>query len=847
MASSARRAWGILAVAGLIAALGAAPGTAAGAITPTSATIDGKATSSSGPPGSLMNASVTANVSTGTTWRATSVAFGAQQPDCIDHGNQGSGDGKTASFKVTAPGTPGDYDVGFTPNDAANCKGTAGGTVKLTNGLNVTAPGTNHDLPPRCGINVMLVLDKSGSIESSGATQKVRDAARAFLDSLSGTGSKVAITDFSTTAEEQVRYTTVTADSIMNTFQPYLTNDYKPSGWTNWEDAFKTVKEANAAKPVADLVVFITDGDPTARNDPPHAPVTGLTEGDVTAMRPAAVEADALKEQGSHIFAVGVGAAVTKSTSARRLTAISGFDQFPPTEFSKADYTLVENFNDLEEALRKVATELCQASVTVTKLVDEGDGHYHPDPDWKFTATVSTQPGSYKWLQPSPPPDTGPRSQYTDVAGVATFQWKPSYPTATSTVTLDEDVKPGYEFVSANCTNNALSQKRRRTVRRTSEPIKIIEVKPNQYWKCEVRNKIKPGTIEIEKQATPQSSQAFSFLSTSLGNFKLVDDGTGASSSRIFAGLKPGTYAVSELVPAGWDLTGVSCTPKAAAAITGANVTITLPAGGSVVCTYSDSKLGTIAIEKSANPQGKKEFGFSGDLGDFTLVDDGSGASSSRVFGGLEPGTYRVNELVPANWSLTGIACSDPSVTITGAEVAITIGPGDAVACTYRDAKIEPPPVTPEPPIPPTPTAPTPPSPSVLPGTASSPASTRLRVVKVAARFARVGGRVPFRLTVTNTGRVPARNVRLADVPPAALALTSLKSSVRARVVRGGAIWHLGTLAPGASRTVRGTVRIKAGIPGLKRNLVFATAVNADLAHDRADTRLLVRRPRFTG
>ena len=40
---------------------------------------------------------------------------------------------------------------------------------------------------------------------------------------------------------------------------------------------------------------------------------TGLTEGDVTAMRPAEAEADLVKEDGSHVFAMGVGAAVTKA------------------------------------------------------------------------------------------------------------------------------------------------------------------------------------------------------------------------------------------------------------------------------------------------------------------------------------------------------------------------------------------------------------------------------------------------------------------------------------------------------------------------------------------------------
>ena len=78
----------------------------------------------------------------------------------------------------------------------------------------------------------------------------------------------------------------------------------------------------------------------------------------------------------------------------------------------------------------------------------------------------------------------------------------------------------------------------------------------------------------------------------------------------------------------------------------------------------------------------------------------------------------------------------------------------------------------------------------------------------------------------------------MVDLPPAAVALASLSSSTRARVVNGGAVWRLGRLVPGAKRTIRGSVLITAGTPGLKRNLVVATAVNAQLAADRADTRL---------
>ena len=79
------------------------------------------------------------------------------------------------------------------------------------------------------------------------------------------------------------------------------------------------VKQANAVPhgTKADMVFFITDGDPTAHNTPTGT-VTGLPEGDATALRRAAAEADIVKAQGSHVLAMGVGAAVTQEDSARR-------------------------------------------------------------------------------------------------------------------------------------------------------------------------------------------------------------------------------------------------------------------------------------------------------------------------------------------------------------------------------------------------------------------------------------------------------------------------------------------------------------------------------------------------
>jgi hypothetical protein len=149
MPSLARRTRVILGLVVLLAALAAWQGAAVAAWNATGATIEGKASTTS-PPGGVLKAKVTATGSG--PWDATSVAFGSLRPDCVNHGDGGA---SSKEFNITAPGPPGEYDVGFRPNEADNCKGTAGGRYDLQGGLRVTAPTPNPDLPPRCGIDVM--------------------------------------------------------------------------------------------------------------------------------------------------------------------------------------------------------------------------------------------------------------------------------------------------------------------------------------------------------------------------------------------------------------------------------------------------------------------------------------------------------------------------------------------------------------------------------------------------------------------------------------------------------------------------------------------------------------------
>lgn len=54
----------------------------------------------------------------------------------------------------------------------------------------------NNDLPLQCGIDIVMVLDSSGSINGFQAIDDMAGAARSFANAFSNTGSRIAITSY---------------------------------------------------------------------------------------------------------------------------------------------------------------------------------------------------------------------------------------------------------------------------------------------------------------------------------------------------------------------------------------------------------------------------------------------------------------------------------------------------------------------------------------------------------------------------------------------------------------------------------------------------------------------------
>jgi len=150
-----------------------------------------------------------------------------------------------------------------------------------------------------------------------------------------------------------------------------------------------------------------------------------------------------------------------------------------------------------------------------------------------------------------------------------------------------------------------------------------------------------------------------------------------------------GQYTITETARSGWDLTGVDQDGQQVESCT---FTVDLPADAGKVfaCTFTNTQRGSIEIVKDAQPDDPQDFTFDGDLGSFTLDDDGEEGSetpSSQTFGDLEPGTYTVTEDAVAGWSLAGIDCGEADVTVGDNGVAIDLGPGEHVSCTFTNAR----------------------------------------------------------------------------------------------------------------------------------------------------------------
>ena len=206
---------------------------------------------------------------------------------------------------------------------------------------------------------------------------------------------------------------------------------------------------------------------------------------------------------------------------------------------------------------------------------------------------------------------------------------------------------------------------------------------PGEAVTCRISN-TKKGNIVIAKSAVGGDA-TFDFTGTAAGS---INTATSLTDSYTLSDVLPGTYSASETTLVGWDLTGLTCSDANSTVDLGAaTASIDVSPGETVTCTYTNTKRGTITVDKVVVPAtDTRVFDFTFDGQPFSLSGDDTPFSSGLVI----PGTYVIDEPAIAGWVLTGLACvgqQDSIVDIAGPTVSIQLAAGENVDCTYTNSR----------------------------------------------------------------------------------------------------------------------------------------------------------------
>ncbi|KRA47422.1 VWA domain-containing protein [Devosia sp. Root635] len=210
-------------------------------------------------------------------------------------------------------------------------------------------PDDEPEYDPSCGTNVIFVVDESRSIADANATYYVNNALTNAASIFNSNGAQAAVIRFSDNA-------VVSYPMGSGTF-PLVTNGYNPAagGGTNWEAALLA---ANSLLPSPNtIIVFITDGTPTAYLD--GSGNVAYTTNSVLATNEAIAAVNLIYGQGTPIVGIGIGSVST------HLDALLGTS------------SLSSSYGALDADLTTLARNAC-ADLYLTKTINPGyvDFHY---------------------------------------------------------------------------------------------------------------------------------------------------------------------------------------------------------------------------------------------------------------------------------------------------------------------------------------------------------------------------------------------------------------------------------------------------------------------------------------
>ncbi|KAA3641826.1 MAG: DUF11 domain-containing protein [Armatimonadetes bacterium] len=371
-------------------------------------------------------------------------------------------------------------------------------------GISNRAEAAPPGFPTGCGLDFLVILDESGSIgTTSGAEAAVTNAFDVLVTSLMGTESSVRVMDFNTNANLWGNGWVDTVSANQGTFDTYI-DSYNPGGWTNWEDAMRLGHYSNAASQ-ADVVLFITDGNPTAlvdRDDVSQVTYetgSSIPTGDMNTNQSPSNAFDAayndpapdggdsvgkLVKGETYVWGIGVGDAFSSASARGRLADIS-------------DASTLVDFDELADTIRQSVFEGCENTLQITKTVSPPEGDDYLGSGYDFSVEVSVNGGAFG--------ATSPGSDSTNGSGIAgPFAWTTNSEADTADLRVTE-TSPGDVggfLTGASCTWRTVTENGDATVSFTpgNSFFDVEGIPANALVECDVTNDVPPApSLVLEK------------------------------------------------------------------------------------------------------------------------------------------------------------------------------------------------------------------------------------------------------------------------------------------------------------------------------------------------------------
>ena len=244
---------------------------------------------------------------------------------------------------------------------------------------------------------------------------------------------------------------------------------------------------------------------------------------------------------------------------------------------------------------------------------------------------------------------------------------------------------PNIELQTLNCNESGTRDST------TTGTTATIQLQAGETVRCIYTNRLKVGRIIIENRAYPVGIGGnFSFTGDLAFQIASPDRAT------TFKALSPGRYEVTQATrPPNIELQTLNCNESGTrdSTTTGTTATIQLQAGETVRCIYTNANVnlppnsrGRVVIEKQApavhlplqEPSGNFEHNFSGSTALTGLI-----ASGNDLEYAVEPGTYRVSEIVPSLDQFVSLDCDDTNSETDSRTATIRVEANEIVRCVW--------------------------------------------------------------------------------------------------------------------------------------------------------------------